>query len=274
MNLKEALDLAFVSNDKWRVGNGRETAEINSRHVRRILGDDFQIEDTSSATFAKITRVLQMEEYAPSTINKITSVLSKLLTELAQTGYSVPIVKFKRQSVKQGRHKFYKEEEMEKILNATRRREDFLLLHDSIEFALKTGCRQGEMLALTTDKVDIVRREVLFVDTKNGSDHWLPLHSALVPILERRLEQCIDERIFPWDSAGQLRNAFYKSMDLAGLEKGRAWHTIRHTTATWMVDRGVPLRAIMGVLNHSNVATTLRYAKASDKAVSSAIDAL
>lgn len=274
MRLDEALSLAFETHDKWREGKGSVTARINADHLLRVLGNDFDVNETNSATFAFVTTQLKAEDYAPSTINKITSVLSRLLTELRQTGHQAPDVKFKRQRIVETRPDFYKEDEIEALLAVATLQPDFMLLHDSIVFALKTGCRQGEMIKLTVDDVNIQRREICFVDTKDGTDHWLKMHDDLVPVLERRMDQLVDQRLFPWDNPDKLLREFKRIAKLAGIKPGRVWHTLRHTTATWMCERGVPLRSIMGVLNHSQMSTTLRYAKASDKAVAAAIDAM
>lgn len=274
MYLKDAFDLAFTTRDSWISGSGAGTARINAGHVKRILGLYQVVEEIDTIHFTKLTTTLLEEEYSPATINKITSVLSTLLTELRQLGYKLDTVKYKRQKEQQGRPHFFKENEIDAILAATKLRNDHLLLHDSTLFALKTGCRQGEMLRLTDEDIDFERRTISFLNTKNGSDHVIKMHDDLVEILERRMAQRIDERLFSWRDKDQLLRAFKKAMEDAGLEPGRVWHTLRHTTATWLCERGVPLRAVMGVLNHSNVKTTLRYAKASDKSVAAAIDLL
>ena len=153
--------------------------------------------------------------------------------------------------------------------------DDYMLLHDSIMFSIKTGCRQGELLSLTVDDIDIEKREIVFRDTKNGSDHWLKMHEELVPILERRLQYRINQELFPWRDKYQLLRDFKLLAEEAQVPlQGRVWHTLRHSVATWLCERQVPLRTVMGVLNHRNVATTLRYAKASDRAVAAAIDVL
>ena len=152
---------------------------------------------------------------------------------------------------------------------------DYMLLHDSILFSIKTGCRQGEMLQLSVDDIDMDKREIVFRDTKNGTDHWLKMHEDLIPILERRLQYRINSELFPWRDKDQLLRAF-KSLAIVSKVplEGRVWHTLRHSVATWLCERQVPLRTVMGVLNHKRVETTLRYAKASDRAVAAAIEAL
>lgn len=274
MYLKDAFEEAFITRKSWREGSGAGAARINADHVIRYLGAYTQVEDIVSRHFAEITKLALAEGKSAGTVNRITSALSTLLTELRQNGYKLDEVKYKRQSETKGRPEFYREEEMELILAEAAKHDDFMLLHDSITFALKTGCRRGEMLGLTIEHLDFDRRTIYFPHTKAGRDHIIKMHEDLVPILERRVVQRIDERIFPWESGDSLLSTFKQVMNDAGVKPGRVWHTIRHTTATWLCERGAPLRSVMGVLNHSNVETTLRYAKASDKSIAAAIDLL
>ena len=51
------------------------------------------------------------------------------------------------------------------------------------------------------------------------------------------------------------------------LEKSYTPHTMRHTTATHMLEAGVPIVAIKNFLGHSSISTTERYAELSQGAV-------
>ena len=274
MKLIEAYDLAFETRDSWREGKGSQAARINANHVIRILGPDIEVSEIETVHFANITKALKAEGKANGTINRITSSLRTLFTELKQLGHKLYIPDFKHQKESQGRPDFYTEKEIANLLRIATRRDDHMLLHDSILFAYKTGCRQAEQLGLCLEHVDLENKQFIFLDTKNGDDHYLPIHKDLYPVLERRLNLAIDDRVFPWDNADQLRTGLRQVQNVAGMQSGKLWHTIRHTTATHLVSRGVELRKIMGVLNHRNVNTTLRYAKVANDAKKEAIDLL
>src|SRR5690606_33878900 len=47
--------------------------------------------------------------------------------------------------------------------------------------------------------------------------------------------------------------------DKAKLPKGVHFHTLRHTTASWLTMRGVPLAVTQAVLGHHSIAVTERY---------------
>ena len=275
MLLSEAINTCFETRDAWITGKGRGTAAINCRHVLRILGD-VQIEDVRTSHFAQLNLQLKEEGKAASTINRITTALSTVLNEMKALGHELPDIHYKRKKEPKGRPGFFTETEIDSLVKKSEERNDYLLLHDSILFSIKTGCRQGEMLGLTVDDIDWVNKELTFRGTKNGADHTIKIHDDLLPVLQRREEARICKQMFPWRDKDQLLRTF-KSLKLeAGFPKedDRVWHHLRHTTATWLCERGVNLRSVMGVLNHRRVETTLRYSKASSRSVAAAIDLL
>lgn len=273
MKLREAIEFCFANRESWISGSGAGTARINAEHVFRILGD-IDVVTLNSESFKTLSQQLLDEGKSKSTVNKITSALSTVLTELRQNGIEAPKVEFKRQKEPRSRASYFLEEEVDALLRAAAEERDGLLLHDSIFFAIKTGCRQGEMLKLTHSDVDLDKQMILFRDTKNGEDHWIKMHEDLVPVLERRIHYAYDYSLFPWNSKDELLRAFKRAKQNAGLNDDRVWHTLRHSVATWLCEKQVPIRTVMGVLGHKRVETTLRYAKASDRAVASAIDLL
>lgn len=273
MNLSEAIQFTIDNRESWNTGKGAVTSKINAKHCLRILGD-IDVFTIETRHFTLLSRALLKEGKAKGTCNRITAALSTILKELSLNGYNIDVPSFKRQKESKGRREFYTEMEMLKIMEEAQKEPDFLLLHDSILFAYKTGCRQGEMLEMTTANVDLSSKEFVFYDTKNGEDHYLPIHEDLVPVIERRCHYATDGFLFPWQNSEQLLRRFKKVRDRLGISDAKVWHTIRHTVGTELVTKGVSLRVIMGILNHKNVNTTLRYAKAADTAKKEAIDLL
>lgn len=53
-----------------------------------------------------------------------------------------------------------------------------------------------------------------------------------------------------------------------------SWHTARHTFATLALENGAELRTVSELLGHTDIATTLRYAKATDLLKRKAVDTL
>lgn len=272
MNLTDAIAFTKQNRDSWRLGKGAQTAAINAAHVERILGGSLSVYEIETKHFTQLTQQLKAEGKKAATINRITTALSTVLGELRQHGYKLEAVAYKRQKESKGRPEFYTEEEVEQLLKAAKQEKDYMLLHDSILFAIKTGCRQGELLKLTFDDIDLDEHKVVFRDVKTEGDHIIHLHPDLIEVVERRKNYAISTEVFQWRDKDQLLRALRALQKKCGIQKEKCWHTFRHTTATWLLERNVPIRAVMGVLGHSSVSTTLRYGKYTDRSIAAAIE--
>ncbi len=73
----------------------------------------------------------------------------------------------------------------------------------------------------------------------------------------------------PFSNYG-LNYAIRKLCARAGLRK-IGWHTMRHTFASHLAMRGVPLPAIKELMGHSSITTTMRYAHVAPSTLRSAI---
>jgi integrase len=124
------------------------------------------------------------------------------------------------------------------------------LTGDMIWFAVLTGLRRGEMLALRRDQLkgDILALEST---TKTGRPRSLPLPPRAARMAAKRL---------PWGVAPHtLRDRFEEARRAAGLPHVH-WHDLRHTYASWLAQAGQPMGAIRDLMGHSSLAVTNRYA--------------
>jgi integrase len=149
---------------------------------------------------------------------------------------------------------------------------DSLWLRDIVLFAAATGLRQGEILALRWDGIDLdPGQETLSVRndgdfrTKSGRDVTLPLVGVALDVVRRR-NGLRDEApyVFPGQRGGKM-NAHYLSrrfkafVERAGLPDRLHFHSLRHTFGTQLARDGVPLLTISKLLGHSNTQITQVY---------------
>lgn len=138
------------------------------------------------------------------------------------------------------------------------------LTADMIAFAVLTGLRRGEQLAL---KPEQVRGRVLALDaqTKSGRPRGIPLPAEAAKIAKKRLPWGVQH----WD----LRRSFEAAREAAGLPHVH-WHDLRHTYASWLAQKGQPLSAIRDLMGHSSLAVTNRYAHLAPAHLRKAVDSL
>lgn len=142
-------------------------------------------------------------------------------------------------------------------------------LPDFIQLALNTGCRKGELLNLTWDRVDFDSRQIRLEGehTKNGKRRVVPLNEIACNALQGRIQfreaHCPKS---PWVFAHKdgkrlqnITNGFTSACKRAGIKDFRI-HDLRHTCASWLVSAGVSLYEVKELLGHSSIEMTERYA--------------
>jgi len=130
-------------------------------------------------------------------------------------------------------------------------------LTDLVQFALFTGMRRGEVLGLTWERVDRVRGVVLLDLTKSGKRREVPLNSRADAVLARRGSKS-SGLVFGTRRWDHFRTAWENAVERAKLADFH-FHDLRHTFASWAVQRGASLQEVKDLLGHHSLAMTLRY---------------
>lgn len=155
-------------------------------------------------------------------------------------------------------------------------------------FLLYTGARAGEAVWLDWRHVDLERRHVNFVDTKNGESRGVPLAERVVEELRKSNRRegpvFLTRRGQPYKphdpeddyntSAGnRIRNVFQKACDNAGITNFRP-HDCRHTWATWHYRANRDLGALQKLGGWKTLSMVMRYAHTNTAEHAHTIDSL
>jgi site-specific recombinase XerD len=120
--------------------------------------------------------------------------------------------------------------------------------------------------------------------TKSGHERGVSIAGELKEVLARLDEErraagrtSDDEHVF-LSSTGQpihpkvASHRFKFFLRLADLPKDLRFHSLRHTTASWLVQDGVALYVVKGILGHADVKTTQNYAHLAPDVMKAAMD--
>ena len=143
------------------------------------------------------------------------------------------------------------------------------------------GLRLSESLNLTVADIDRHLMQVHLRFTKSKKDRFVPLPQVTLLALRRYwLTHRHPSLIFPGGKAPYLREGKTMVMDKGGVQKTIKWvarecgisknvhiHTLRHSFATHLLERGVSLRAIQTHLGHASPVTTAIYTKMTEEVI-------
>ncbi len=137
-----------------------------------------------------------------------------------------------------------------------------------LELLYATGIRCSELVGLDLGAVDLDARTVRVLG-KGRKERFVPFGrpaaAALLAYLTvRPLLFPRDEAVFLNHRGGRLtdrsvREVVSRRISALALEQKASPHTLRHSFATHLLERGADLRAIQELLGHSSLSTTQRY---------------
>jgi integrase len=138
-------------------------------------------------------------------------------------------------------------------------------LREVIVFALNTGMRQGEILGLKWPQVDLQRKALTLLLTKNKEKRTIPLNQAVMDLLRVKSKvRHISGYVFHSKTGSRLDKdnvirGFTIARGKADLDDVR-FHDLRHTFATRLVQNGIELYVVSKLLGHKSIKMTMRYA--------------
>jgi integrase len=144
--------------------------------------------------------------------------------------------------------------------------------HAMIVVALRCGLRQGELLGLQWSDLDLkkgllrVKRNVYrgrVGSPKGGKWRDVPLSDDAIKALKAHRHLRSEWVFCTLDGRRLTENMCRKPLARIVAEAGLrhlSWHVLRHTFASHLAMRGVPLRHVQQLMGHSTIQMTERYA--------------
>jgi integrase len=125
-----------------------------------------------------------------------------------------------------------------------------------VEFLLQTGLRREEGLNLKWGDIDFIRNVIAVVKTKGREVRLVPLTFRCLEILK-----ILGPQLFDRLNKNVVTKRFGKYCEAEELG-GFKLHSLRHTYATKLIDAGVDILTVSRLMGHSDIKTSMIYAKA------------
>lgn len=164
--------------------------------------------------------------------------------------------------------KLLNEQEIEKLFNALPNKKHKAMLFT----AYSAGLRVSEIVNLKIKDIDSGRMQVLIEKAKGKKDRYVNLSPVLLDVL-RDYVKSFRPRLFLFESeasgsaypARTVQQIFSNAKRKAGIKKTVGIHSLRHSFATHLLEKGTDIRFIKEILGHFDIRTTERYLHVSKK---------
>ena len=153
--------------------------------------------------------------------------------------------------------------------------------------ALCYGCglRASESVRLKVGDIDKAQGIIRIVQAKGRKDRHVMLSPEMLELLRQwwKVRLSFHDRRVPiedrWLFPGRKRNQpmttrqlvrlFHEAAEAANIKKPVTLHSLRHSFATHLLERGTDIRVIQALLGHDKLETTARYARVATGLISS-----
>ncbi|MDO8525159.1 MAG: tyrosine recombinase XerC [Candidatus Omnitrophota bacterium] len=138
-----------------------------------------------------------------------------------------------------------------------------------LETIYSAGIRVSELVGLNIRNVDLIG-EVIKVFGKGSKERMVPIGRPAVTALRRYLDKREEMKVKDKDAVflgknrtrlrdRSVRRILDKYIKACGVAEHISPHSLRHSFATHMLDRGADLRSVQELLGHANLSTTQIY---------------
>ena len=228
---------------------------------------------TTDALENLVVRPMIMAHLSPGTIEAVLRLFSVVWHRAKKLGIiegESPTATVRRPKQDNRRVRFLSPAEARELLAALEKRS--VGAHDLALLSLFTGLRAGECTALTWADIDFDAGTIFVKDTKKTVNRHAYITAEVETMLrQRKLNAPDSDMVFPGERGGEQSCAygkpFQQMVEAIGFNNGVddprqkvVFHTLRHTYASWLVQRGHPLYTVSQLMGHRNIAMTERYA--------------
>jgi len=168
---------------------------------------------------------------------------------------------------------------------ATQKEEEIIFSHSPLWLrelmilALNTGLRISEICNLQIPHVDLSRKIISIIETKNDQPRIIPLNQEAYDLLREKLKvrSISSNHVFQFKGKSIQKHIIeiaFRGVCLVGEIEDFHFHDLRHTFATRLAQAGIDLYKIQVLLGHKSPSMTQRYAHHDSESLRSSVEVL
>lgn len=242
----------------------KKSQKYESGRIYQFLREDEIVDYKMSALTPKVLatwRDRRLQEVSGSTVNREMNLLSHVVNT-ARREWEIhienPLALVRRPKHNRGRERRLNGEEQDLLFKeiGENTRNPYLL--PVVQLAIETGMRRGELLGLEWSRVDLDRRLIRLIETKNGDGRSAPLTLRAVEILS-----CLPKRqgyemmVFPL-TANALKLGFQRALERSRIDDLR-FHDLRHEAVSRFFEKGLNVMEVASISGHKTLQMLKRY---------------
>ncbi len=253
----ELLDRYLLEVTPRKRGHAVEANRVKC--LRRNSLSDLSLADLSPRVLAQF-RDARLAQVASSTVRREFVIIRHVL-EVARREWEVPMRRNPAREIAlpsppPGRNRRLTVEEHKRLELGLAGSRNPLLRH-IVSFAIATGLRRGELLAMCWREVDVERRLLSVPQTKTGVSRVVPLTDTALGTLHSVARTQPDDRVFPL-SPNALRIAWRRLTKRANI-LDLNFHDLRHEAISRFFEMGLSLPEVALISGHKDPRMLLRY---------------
>jgi integrase len=260
--------------ERWKDNKDGLKSQRLAERAMDLIGD-MPLSRVDDLMIKRMVKKLEESGIKGATINRYLATMKTLLRHHQQPWEHI---KLKKES--KGRIRVLTREEEMMVVNLLRdtghgkKRSYYPEAADLVEVLVDTGCRLSEILNLKYEDINFDTNLITIWINKADKPRSIPMTKRVGGILLARQEgKWVKPFSIDIDQAQKAWSWVRKRMMLED-DKEFVMHSLRHTCATRLLDRGIDLYTVKEWLGHSTIQVTERYAHLSPQKLWDAVKVL
>ncbi len=250
----KSLKESTVNSDKYRY----------KQHLEPYWGNT-PLQNITTINVIAFRKYLTEKKLSPQSVKHCLTLLRAIIKRMAQLElYNGKIPHFEMPKFDNRRMRYLTESEAKSLLSTLYSKNE--LWHDIALFALNTGLRASEIFSIRESCINFLQQSVTIFATKNSQIRSIPLNKAAFIIVQKYSSLKLPF-FFAENNIKEVSKVFRNAVEVSKLNENIkdkrnkiVFHSLRHTFASWLVQKGVPLVVVGNLLGHKTMQMTMRYA--------------